>query len=167
MRRFFSWVAVLVVWYVYQLLDLNLWRLVFWAAGEIYRLNTALYWILVVIGGSTVLGFVSYFVLLSSMCTVKIPQLIWKSKKGLRYKVYSVVVGLLGILCVITALLGYSSTKGISIVCGLTDVFYAVFVYLLADDAVSKDGPPPTKIERMEKKLNKLRETEGRNGHNA
>lgn len=160
MRRFLSWIVMILAESV-VLFVLNLAvALVRIVMNEIYRLSPILYWAAIIIGGATILGIIFGVIFYGSGIAVKLSQLVWKSKNGLRYKVY-------GGLCI----LGYGLTIILSIakIMPGTDLILQI-MFLIASivflfvglEMANSEGGPPTKREILQAKIDKIdaKETE-------
>lgn len=160
MRRFLSWIVMILAESV-VLFVLNIAvALVRIVMNEIYRLSPILYWAAIIIGGATILGIVFSVIFYGSGIAVKLSQLVWKSKNGLRYKVY-------GSLCI----LGYGLTIILSLAKIMTGVdlllqilfLIASIVFLFVGlEMANSEGGPPTKREILQAKIDKIdaKETE-------
>ncbi len=160
MRRFLSWIVMVIAFFVMGFLltlALGLDRLVM---GEIYRLSSILYWAAIILGGATILGIFFGIAFWGSMLTVKLSQLVWKSKKGTRYTVW-------GIYCILNyalmIILGLANVRdGVDIAAQVIYLVASVIFLFIGRSMAEEDGGPPTKRERLQAKIDKIDAAEAR-----
>ena len=160
MKRVLSWIVAFLCAYIFRIAAYVLIFLAFFIAAKIYYFSEILFWVIVVVEGSAVFGFVCMGVVLGSAGVVKASQKVWKSKKGLRYKVIGAyyIIGYALVLVAIIA--GVSSADAVAIVADIATIIFGIGLIAAGKAAVEEDGLPPTKVEVLEAKLQKLKEKE-------
>ena len=162
MRRFGSWIAlyaaILVESWIFGLLV----ELCLLLLDMIMRASEVMFWVLVILCGSGVLSLFFVLILAGANLAVYLSQKIEHSLKGRRYSVFGIIIAVQYVLSLIGAAVGII-TGGDMVYFILRCVVMVVFglaIWICGKDTVTKDGPPLTKRERLERKLKKLQDEE-------
>lgn len=160
MKRVLSWIVAFLCAYVFRIAAYYLIFLAFFIATKIYYFSEILFWVIVVIEGSAIIGAVFWGVILGSAGVVKASQKVWKSKKGTRYKVVGAYYIITYALVLITIIVGIARANAVAIVADIATIIFGIGLIISGIGAVEEDGAPPTKVEVLEAKLQKLKEKE-------
>lgn len=153
MKRFLSWVVLLVLTWVFDWVNSKFWILVFWAGGEISGINRALFIVILLFAVGTILSIVFYGSLTCAAMCVKASQAIRHSKKGVRYIVVAVVYGLVDLLIVVGVFAGFATPKWQSLAYAVTGVIFLCALVGAGRSFSAEDGGPKSKVEELEEKL--------------
>ena len=160
MKRVLSWIVAFLCAYVFRIAAYFLIFLAFFIATKIYYFSEILFWVIVVIEGSAIIGAVFWGVILGSAGVVKASQKVWKSKKGTRYKVVGAYYIIAYALVLITIIVGIVQSNAVAIAADIATIIFGIGLIISGIAAVEEDGAPPTKVEVLEAKLQKLKEKE-------
>ncbi len=165
MRRVLSWIVLLLLSLAFYICEYWMWALVRIIYLFIYKLSSLLFWIIIVSGGLTLV-----FLLIGAFSAVipyiiKWTQSIHHTHNGMRYKVVGVFVVLVfavfSILVVVSVLKDYTISQPlIKILAYITMVGYGIYLFVSSKKIAAEDGPPLTKRERLQAKLDRLDEKE-------
>lgn len=89
--RVSSWLVVVVIEIVFNILSSFYSRFVFWLHSELSAFGTAIYVIALIAAGSTIIGAAFWVTLLGAEFTVEASEKVCKSKKGVRFVVISAI----------------------------------------------------------------------------
>lgn len=160
MKRVLSWIVAFLCCYVFRIAAYLVFSLAFLIAEKIYYFSEVLFWVIVVVEGTAIIGFAFIGVFGGSSIAVKASQKVWKSKKGTRYLIaglYYIIGYSLILLCIIIGV----ATANVVIICAdIATVIFGILLIVAGKAAVAEDGAPPTKTEILEARLQKLKEKE-------
>lgn len=91
MKRFCSWIILLVFTYIARLLLGLVITLTTWILGKISDLSSVIYWIIIILYGGSILSFIIYLFFGGAYLIVHTVQSIHESKTGARYIVVAVM----------------------------------------------------------------------------
>lgn len=160
MKRVLSWIVAFLCAYVFRIATYFLIFLAFFIATKIYYFSEILFWVIAVIEGSAIIGAVFWGVILGSAGVVKASQKVWKSKKGTRYKVVGAYYIIAYALVLITIIMGITRSNAVAIGADIATIIFGIGLIISGIGAVEEDGAPPTKVEVLEAKLQKLKKKE-------
>ena len=169
MRRLLSWIVLLLLSFAFYICEYWLWALVRFIYLFLYKLSSLLFWVIVLGGGFTLVWVLIGVFSVVIPYIIKWTQSIHHKHNGMRYKVVGVLVavlfGILAILAVIFVVKDLEIPQPlIQILSYITMVVYGIYLIVSAKQIAEEDGPPLTKRERLQAKLDKLDEKE-RNQH--
>ena len=154
MKRFLSWLVLLICFYILLSIEGIALYLVGLVLSEINRLSKVLYWAAIILGGSTVVGFFSWVMFGGTSLVVKASQLVWRSKRGTRYIVLGAVYAAIYVLLAIGLLAGYA--RGGNVVDMIIYCITSIALVFVGKSMAADDGGPPSKREILQAKLDKL-----------
>jgi len=133
MKRIFSWVVTVVLEYILMILVAFASALAVRAFHSIGQLSEGLFWAVVILGGSTVLGAFIWLIGLGNALVVGAAEKICPSKKGVRYIVIGTLfIALYGFLTWATYI---GATQGISMVSEIACIINAIAFLVVAHTA--------------------------------
>lgn len=160
MKRLLSWIVAFLCAYVFRVAAYYMLYLAFFIAAKIYYFSEVLFWVIVVLEGTAIIGFVIMGVVMGSAAVVKASQKVWKSKKGTRYNVIGAYYIISYAILLITVIAGVAQSGLVVIVADVVTIIFGIALIVAGKGAVDEDGVPPTKVEVLEAKLQKLKEKE-------
>lgn len=166
MKRIAAFAVTLLLAIAFYFVEYFFWYFVFLIGVRILSFSETLFWVLIVLEGGAALGVTATLVIYGGSLSVAVSQSVWKSKKGLRYKLvgwFLVVLNALFLLSMILVPDGVRGYKPLIVAAILTMLIYGISLLISGKAAVQDDGPPPTERERLEARLRELDEKEGRN----
>lgn len=158
MRRFLSWIVIPVLLFLYDLLNDFVGACVYYIFWD--KMSFAGSIIVLLLSGGTILGILAILsALLEIQATiiVKISQAVWKSKKGTRYIVFSVIYALLYSFIIYIAATGILVPKSGVIIYGVIGILFSILFAIYGKATAKEDGAPLSKVERLERKIEKLK----------
>ena len=170
MKRVLSWVVLWGGAVIASYLVEFACRLVALGAAQLAGVGAAAFILLLVIGGSTIVGALGTGTFLLSTGIVFASQMCQKSRKGTRYKLcggfylaWYVAIAVLMMVGVVRAASPFAAYA--TAVCMAV---FAVMLIVVGKGKAEDDGPPPSRVEILQKKLDRAieKEAEG-NGHNS
>nr|DAF83343.1 MAG TPA: hypothetical protein [Caudoviricetes sp.] len=166
MKRVLSWIVAGLCTWAFRFVTYLLFALALWILGKMYSFSEVLFWVFVILEGTTVLGISIWLIIVGSKLVVTASQSVWKSVKGTRYT----VIGILNIvvyglnLCALIA--GTARVTNPAYVAAyIASVIFGIAIIFIGKSTVEEDGAPPTQIEAMEQKLKMLKEKEAKKGN--
>lgn len=156
MKRFLSWVVVLLASTAVYYITLYYMKLTFWLDGLIGGLNRAAYVILLIVFILPMFAGIFVIQLYSAMIVPTLSQAVYKSRKGARY----IAAGILGILFygffILGSIIGFVRLYGAGNYLLLaSEVLYYGLLILFGCLQAKEGGGPPSKRERLQRKLDK------------
>lgn len=165
MRRVLSWLVLLILTVVFYICEYWLWVLVQGIYLFLYKLSPILFWVVVLGGGLTLVWMLIAVISTVIPMIIQWTQSVYHTHSGLRYKIVGIMVALFFALNAVLTVVFVMRDKPISrplvmLLACLTMVGYGIYLVASSSRIADEDGPPLTKRERLQAKLDKLDEKE-------
>lgn len=162
MKRFLSWAVAWAGAWLFRVVAYWFFTLLIFIFHKMYSLSEALFWVCLILGGSTVLSICGIGIVLGSQLVISGSQAVRKSAKGTRYTVLGICNIAVYAIDLVLIISGVARSTAVYIAAYIAAVIFGIAIIVVGKQTVAKDGAPPTKEEELEAKLKKLKEKENR-----
>ena len=144
MKRFCSWIILVVLTFLAKVLMNLIVLLTSWVLGKLSSLSTTLFWILIIFYGGSILSFLLFLYGAGAHLVAHTVQSIHPSKTGMRYIVVAVINVLYGAFVIwgyyVGVITGGSILQNIALACGtIFTVIVAIVGKGLANEEKEKE----------------------------
>ena len=139
MKSFLAWAITAMFSWIFRLVAAPIFTLAFRIGDKVYSHSEVLFWVIVVLEGSTVLGLLITGIVFGCNFVVKASQKMCRSVKGTRYTVIGIVCIANYALLLFGAAAGFVRTPTVQICAYIACIFYNIALIVIGRAYAKED----------------------------